>query len=886
MASPTEADGRARAERESRLYSLFFGAAFVAWAIVAVSFVLFAPASIRWSNAVLTLVGGSLITIAVNRPDRRWATIAAGFLDVVALVLATYAPIGISEALVFPLVGSLLLVAWYRGRDLAVAFMIAWIVGVAAMSIAFVVGPIGRLDSLTYPPAAVAVGAILTALAYVTLWWVASRWHLAVDDAAAATSHYRSLIDQAADGIIVLDQDGRVIEANPTVARVLGRRSAEIVGHDVAEFVAPASLDARPVDLSTLEPGQSMLSERTITSSDGGVVPVEFRVSAMGDGRYQVIARDLTARRRGETERARLAAAVEQTTDLVIVNDPTGIIEYVNPAFEHLTGYAATEVIGRPVASVLRSNVHPAEFYAELDGAFVRGEPWRGTITDRRRDGSLFEYELSMSPIRAADGSIAGSVHVGRDTTHEREMEADLALEATVRGVLETALRSVPSGASLEQTAQALCDALGRLPGIAFVTVFAFTAGAEIAAVAYHAPPGFPEAHGRPAHRALGMHQRAAHGPWTEAWVPREDDGTWGRALTELGTRAAAFGPIVHGDHVDGVVMVTTPDEGLARILIDKGPSVLDLSTTPSALLAEGIHAQRERAELRRSLERVLVEHAFHAVFQPIVELASGEVVGHEALTRFASGQPPDQCFADAWSVGLGPELEFATLQVAIEDARALPAGRWLDVNLSPRLLSEPDRLRGLLYGADRPLVLEITEHEIITDYPAVREAVRSLGNDVRLAVDDAGAGIANFGHIIELSPDFVKLDISLVRRVNANLGRQALVVAMRHFARTAGCRLVAEGIETIEEAKTLAGLGVEFGQGYLFGRPEPVPSTAVASSDSDAQTRSGSSTEMPARRRTSPRPPARRAHLSTTGRESRSAGNRASATGAHPPAP
>jgi EAL domain-containing protein (putative c-di-GMP-specific phosphodiesterase class I) len=282
----------------------------------------------------------------------------------------------------------------------------------------------------------------------------------------------------------------------------------------------------------------------------------------------------------------------------------------------------------------------------------------------------------------------------------------------------------------------------------------------------------------------------------------------------------------------------------------------------------------------------VLVEHAFHPVFQPIVELASGEVVGHEALTRFASGQPPDQCFADPWSVGLGPELEFATLQVAIEDARALPAGRWLDVNLSPRLLSEPDRLRGLLYGADRPLVLEITEHEIITDYPAVREAVRSLGNDVRLAVDDAGAGIANFGHIIELSPDFVKLDISLVRRVNANLGRQALVVAMRHFARTAGCRLVAEGIETIEEAKTLAGLGVEFGQGYLFGRPEPVPSTAVASSDSDAQTRSGSSTEMPARRRTSPRPPARRAHLSTTGRESRSAGNRASATGAHPPAP
>jgi EAL domain-containing protein (putative c-di-GMP-specific phosphodiesterase class I) len=94
----------------------------------------------------------------------------------------------------------------------------------------------------------------------------------------------------------------------------------------------------------------------------------------------------------------------------------------------------------------------------------------------------------------------------------------------------------------------------------------------------------------------------------------------------------------------------------------------------------------------------------------------------------------------------------------------------------------------------------------------------------VRLAVDDAGAGIANFSHIVELSADFVKLDISLVRGVNRSLGRQALVVAMRHFARTAGCRLVAEGVETEDEARALTELGVEFAQGYLFGRPEPAP--------------------------------------------------------------
>ena len=197
--------------------------------------------------------------------------------------------------------------------------------------------------------------------------------------------------------------------------------------------------------------------------------------------------------------------------------------------------------------------------------------------------------------------------------------------------------------------------------------------------------------------------------------------------------------------------------------------------------------------------------------------------MGYEALTRFDSGQPPERVFGDARATGLGPTLELATLTAAVSAAHRLPAGRWLDLNVSPSLLEDPAAIRERLWTADRPIVLEITEHEMVGDYSALHAAVRSLGGDIRLAVDDAGAGIANFGHILELGADLVKLDISLVRRVNANLGRQALVVAMRHFARTAGCRLVAEGVETADEAQALTQLGVEFGQGYWFGRPEPV---------------------------------------------------------------
>jgi EAL domain-containing protein (putative c-di-GMP-specific phosphodiesterase class I) len=264
-------------------------------------------------------------------------------------------------------------------------------------------------------------------------------------------------------------------------------------------------------------------------------------------------------------------------------------------------------------------------------------------------------------------------------------------------------------------------------------------------------------------------------------------------------------------------------------MLVKQMPGLVSFGATASALLGERIHARREQRDLRHALEAAITSRAFHPVFQPIVDLATGDTLGYEALTRFDSGQRPDLCFADAWSVGLGLEFELATLEAAVAAGKALPAGTWLDLNVSPRLLADPGRLREILWSADRALVLEVTEHELIGDYDALREVVRELGHDIRLAVDDAGAGIANFGHIIDLRPDFVKLDISLVRRVNAHMGRQAMVVGMRHFSRTAGCRLIAEGVETEEEAATLRALGVEFAQGYLFGHPGPAADWAAA---------------------------------------------------------
>ncbi|MHB8961500.1 MAG: EAL domain-containing protein, partial [Candidatus Limnocylindrales bacterium] len=160
----------------------------------------------------------------------------------------------------------------------------------------------------------------------------------------------------------------------------------------------------------------------------------------------------------------------------------------------------------------------------------------------------------------------------------------------------------------------------------------------------------------------------------------------------------------------------------------------------------------------------------------------------------------------------------------AITASAALPPETWLSLNASPDLILERSTLWTLIGGQSRQIVLEITEHVAIADYAALRAALAALGPTVSLSVDDAGAGFASLHHVVELSPRFLKLDISLVRGIDHDPTRQAMIAGLAHFAGRAGCVVIAEGIEEPAELAMLRELGVPLGQGYLLGRPEPLP--------------------------------------------------------------
>jgi EAL domain-containing protein (putative c-di-GMP-specific phosphodiesterase class I) len=417
-------------------------------------------------------------------------------------------------------------------------------------------------------------------------------------------------------------------------------------------------------------------------------------------------------------------------------------------------------------------------------------------------------------------------LYVREATALEAERRAGLGLAAEIHERASTlfSLQRLTPGTSLEETAREVCKEALQLEGIDLAVIRSYRPDGTVIPLAVEglgsraaALSGHPL---RPAHAAL-VRSRARDGPWEWSWG--EIESPYHETLRDLGVHRTVNAPLRWNDTIIGDIDLGTCSAGSAVSLHDRLSTVEEFAVVASALLGPAI-AERDHADaVRRTIRSILESRSFHPVFQPILELESRRVVGFEALTRFDSGQRPDRCFADAWSVGLGPELELAALAAAVDAAQGLAPGVFLDLNASPRLLAHADRLAAILETADRPLVLEITEHEVIEDYEGLRAAIRTLGRDVRVAVDDAGAGAANFGHIIDLRPDFVKLDVSLVRRVNANLGRQAMVVGMRHFSRTAGCRLIAEGVETSEEADTLTSLGVEFAQGFLFGRPEPI---------------------------------------------------------------
>ena len=239
----------------------------------------------------------------------------------------------------------------------------------------------------------------------------------------------------------------------------------------------------------------------------------------------------------------------------------------------------------------------------------------------------------------------------------------------------------------------------------------------------------------------------------------------------------------------------------------------------------------------RAELEHIIREGLIEPHFQPIVDLFSGEIYGYEMLSRApAPFQNPLYLFQKALEWGLAWELEIACLNAAFKKIEYfLPEmyGSKFFLNISPHIFSHPRFEKEFAefhlqerFGQDHQrFVFEITETTPIHDYPSFRETLQHYrGQGFNIALDDFGAGHSSLVALVGVSPNYVKLDRAIVANIQAESYKQHLLRSVISFTSNVESKLIAEGIETVEELETLVRLGIRYGQGFFLARPEPDP--------------------------------------------------------------
>ena len=235
------------------------------------------------------------------------------------------------------------------------------------------------------------------------------------------------------------------------------------------------------------------------------------------------------------------------------------------------------------------------------------------------------------------------------------------------------------------------------------------------------------------------------------------------------------------------------------------------------------IEAERTKREKREQIIQAIDEKRLAIRYQPIYQVNDHRPVGFECLSRFQTEpyQPPNVWFQEAADVALGEWLEKEAIKAALPQLKSIHEKAYLALNASPETVMSADFAKVFDNVPHDRIVLEITEHAHVSDYASLNLALSPLRrNGIRLAVDDAGSGYSSLQHIIQLKPDIIKLDISLTANVDKDPMRYALASALISFARTIGCEIVAEGIETKTELAALKALGVHKVQGYYLAKP------------------------------------------------------------------
>ncbi|HZR45931.1 MAG TPA: PAS domain S-box protein [Candidatus Manganitrophaceae bacterium] len=238
-----------------------------------------------------------------------------------------------------------------------------------------------------------------------------------------------SIVESSNDAIIGMTLDGTIVTWNPGAERIYGYTRDEVLRSPVSILVPPDFSDPAEEILRRIQQGERIEPYEAVRlRKDGARIDVSVTASPILDADGKIvgvssITRDITPHRMAERQMRKLSSVIEQTDDVVVITDRNGLIEYVNPAFEKKTGYSREEAVGQ-TPRLVKSGMQEPEFYRNLWETILAGKVFRAELVNKKKDGTLYHEEKTITPIRNRKGEITHFVSTGKDITLRKEIEA------------------------------------------------------------------------------------------------------------------------------------------------------------------------------------------------------------------------------------------------------------------------------------------------------------------------------------------------------------------------------------------------------------------------------------------------------------------------------
>jgi diguanylate cyclase (GGDEF)-like protein/PAS domain S-box-containing protein len=655
--------------------------------------------------------------------------------------------------------------------------------------------------------------------------------------------------NQSPDPIFIYGRNsGCIMDVNQPFCQFFGLTKQELVGVSRQQFYFWVDEQQR----------QSFLRDLLLWQKDG-LVKFENREIEVYDQEKQVrtmllsgepmefnrvdcllfVMRDITERRKAEKQLKILSQACEQSPASIVITDVQGNITYVNPKFEEISGYKSAEVLGRN-PRILKSGNKTQEDYELMWKTLASGRNWHGEFHNRRKNGELYWERASISPISNQQGIVTHYVAVKEDITKEKQQA-----EALFHQAHYDHLTGLPNRIlAKDRLQQAIESALRQkhIFGLMFLDLDNFKKVNDT--LGHDAGDQLLVEVSERLQRALRQTDTVARLGGDEFLIIL-DQVSHSRKLMAIAQRLLRVmrQPVnlqgleffVHGS----IGITVFPDDGFhADVLLRNADTAMYAAKLEGRNMFRFFtphmnQAAQQRMAIESELRQGLSRQEFQILYQPIVSLESGQIVGAEALMRWHNRLlgtvPPDQFIPIAEEVGLIVELgEWLLDNVCCQAAHWHSAlGEqtfWVSVNVSPRQLKDSyfvAILQGFLQRYQvRPewLELEITENLILEENGDLLKNLSDLEEEnIALSLDDFGTGYSSLNYLRKFNFNSLKIDRSFVELLphdNNTVGLVRAIIAMAHHLEL---KVIAEGIETPEQWNFLRLQGCDYGQGYLF---------------------------------------------------------------------